>query len=138
MPERRIFLDTSGVFAWINSRDPHHELMLSLPQQPGVTLIITDYIVDEACTLFVARNIGHRRDDILRLIRNSDIVRMEWVGQEKFWQAWELQAKFHDQAFSFTDCTSFVVMKSLGLFEAATNDAHFKTAGFYPLFVGPG
>jgi len=34
MRERRIFLDTSGVFAWINARDPHHELMLSLAGQP--------------------------------------------------------------------------------------------------------
>jgi len=134
MRERRIFLDTSGVFAWINARDPHHELMLSLPRQSGVRLIITDYIVDEACTLFVARNIGHRRGDVLQLIRHSKIVRMEWVGQDRFWQAWEWQKKFQDQAFSFTDCTSFVVMKSLGLSEAATNDAHFRTAGFNPLF----
>ena len=69
--------------------------------------------------------------------QSSKIVQMVWIGQDAFWQAWEWQAKFHDQAFSFTDCTSFVVMKSLGLTEAATNDAHFETAGFRPLLVNP-
>lgn len=133
MAERRIFLDTSGLFAWINARDPHHELMLSLPRQPDVRLIVTDYIIDEVCTLFVARNIAHRRQDILHLVRNSRIVRLEWVGQETFWQAWEWLMKFGDQSFSFTDCTSFAVMRRLELSEAATNDAHFETAGFRPL-----
>ena len=133
MAERRIFLDTSGIFAWINARDPHHDLMLSLPSKAG--LVVTDYVIDEACTLFVARNIGRRRKDILNLIQNSRIVQMVWIGQDSFWQAWDWQAKFHDQAFSFTDCTSFVTMKRLGLTEAATNDAHFQTAGFLPLLV---
>ena len=135
MAEHRIFLDTSGIYAWINGRDPHHDLMLSLPRKAGVRLVVTDYIIDEACTLFVARNIAHRRKDIFRLIQSSKIVQMAWVGQDIFWQAWEWQEKFHDQALSFTDCTSFVVMKSLGLTEAATNDAHFQTAGFLPLLV---
>jgi len=133
MGERPIFLDTSGIFAWINVRDPHHKVMLSLPRERGVKLVVTDYIVDEACTLFVARNIAHRRDDLLKLIQHSRIVRMEWVGQEVFWQAWEWQRKFHDHSFSFTDCTSFAVMKRLGLSEVATNDTHFQTAGFQPL-----
>ena len=98
---------------------------------------MTDYIIDEACTLFVARNIAHRRQDILQLIRNSRIVRLEWIGQETFWQAWEWLMKFQDQDFSFTDCTSFALMKRLDLTEAATNDTHFTTAGFHPLLTNP-
>ncbi|MFA7234316.1 MAG: hypothetical protein WC076_09405 [Terrimicrobiaceae bacterium] len=38
-----------------------------------------------------------------------------------------------DHAFSFTDCTSFAVMRRLGLVEAATSDSHFQAAGFRPL-----
>ena len=66
MHERRVFLDTSGIFAWINARDPHHELMVELPRQSGVRLVVTDYIIAEACALFVARKISHRRDDLLQ------------------------------------------------------------------------
>jgi predicted nucleic acid-binding protein len=43
--------------------------------------------------------------------------------------------RYEDQAFSFTDCTSFACMKHLGIREAATTDRHFLTAGFAPLFV---
>lgn len=135
MGERRVFLDTSGIFAWLNEHDPHHALMLRLPREQGVRLVVTDYIIDEACALFVARNIAHRRTDLLRLIQKSRIVRLEWVGQKIFWQAWDWLGKYHDHPLSFTDCTSFATMKALRISEAATNDAHFQTAGFQPLLV---
>lgn len=138
MGERRIFLDTSGLFAWVNGKDPYHRAMRSLPRAPNTRLIVTDYIIDETCTLFLARGIGHRRDDLFRLIKDSKIVKMEWVGEELFWMAWEWQRKFADHAFSFTDCTSFAVMKRLRLIEAATNDMHFAKAGFQPLFCESG
>jgi hypothetical protein len=35
-----------------------------------------------------------------------------------------------DKDFSFTDCTSFVVMRELRLREALTTDRHFAQAGF--------
>jgi predicted nucleic acid-binding protein len=38
MDERIVFLDTSGIFAWINQRDPNHQAMLALPHEPGVAL----------------------------------------------------------------------------------------------------
>ncbi|MGF1678179.1 MAG: type II toxin-antitoxin system VapC family toxin [Candidatus Methylacidiphilales bacterium] len=136
MGERRIFLDTSGLFAWINRQDPHHNLMMSLPRTEGVSLIVSDYIIDEACTLFMARKIGHRRSDLLHLVRHSRIVNLEWVNQELFWEAWDWQQKYSDHSFSFTDCTSFALMKKLGLEEVATHDSHFKSAGFHPLLTG--
>lgn len=135
MSERRIFLDTSGIFAWVNAKDRHHQRMCDLPHLPNLKMYVTDYIIDETCTLLLARKIGHRRDELLDLIRHSRIVRMEWVSQEDFWQAWEWLKKFQDQAFSFTDCTSFAVMKRMGLSDVATTDTHFQTAGFRPLFL---
>lgn len=135
MADRHVFLDTSGIFAWINKQDPHHGLMAELPRESGIQLVVTDYVIDEACALFIARGIGHRREDLFHLVRHSKIVRMEWVGQETFWQAWDWARKFQDQPFSLTDCTSFAVMTRMGLKEAATNDSHFFTAGFRPLLV---
>jgi predicted nucleic acid-binding protein len=135
MAERRIFLDTSGVFAWINARDAHHQEMLSLPRDPRVRLFVTDYIIDEACSLFVARGISHRRRDLLDLIQNSRIVQLQWVGHDLFWKAWDWLQKYQDHPLSLTDCTSFAIMKSLNLTDAATTDAHFRIVGFHPLFI---
>jgi len=41
--------------------------------------------------------------------------------------------KWQDKAFSFTDCTSFVVMRELKIKKALTADHHFIEAGFETL-----
>ncbi|MDX1494112.1 MAG: hypothetical protein R3253_08645 [Longimicrobiales bacterium] len=41
-----------------------------------------------------------------------------------------LLRRYEDQALSFTDCTSFVVMRELALDGALTSDEHFRMAGF--------
>jgi predicted nucleic acid-binding protein len=38
--------------------------------------------------------------------------------------------RWSDKSFSFTDCTSFVVMKELRIRRALTLDRHFEQAGF--------
>jgi predicted nucleic acid-binding protein len=38
--------------------------------------------------------------------------------------------RYRDKDFSFTDCTSFVVMQELKLREVLTTDRHFAQAGF--------
>ncbi|MGQ9825653.1 MAG: type II toxin-antitoxin system VapC family toxin [Desulfotomaculales bacterium] len=45
--------------------------------------------------------------------------------------------KYSDQNFSFTDCTSFVLMERLGVKEAAAFDARFEAAGFVRLPAVP-
>jgi len=35
-----------------------------------------------------------------------------------------------DKRWSFTDCTSFVLMQNLGIRKALTFDANFRQAGF--------
>ena len=42
----------------------------------------------------------------------------------------EAGVKVLDKSYSFTDCTSFVVMRELGIREALTTDRHFVQAGF--------
>jgi hypothetical protein len=41
--------------------------------------------------------------------------------------------KHADHGYSFTNCTSFVVMREMGLRDALTTDRHFAAAGFHPL-----
>jgi predicted nucleic acid-binding protein len=38
--------------------------------------------------------------------------------------------KHRDQGYSFTDVTSFIVMRELGMSDALTEDRHFEQAGF--------
>ena len=75
------------------------------------------------------------RAELFELIDHSRIVNFTWIGPDLFAKAREWMLRYEDQAFSFTDCTSFACMKHLGIREAATTDRHFLTAGFAPLFV---
>ena len=109
--------------------------MGALPKAKGCRLVTTDYIVDEACLLFVARKIPHQRRRLFELIDHSRIVNFTWIGPELFAKAREWMVRYEDQPLSFTDCTSFACMKTLAICEAASTDHHFRTAGFEPLFI---
>jgi predicted nucleic acid-binding protein len=41
--------------------------------------------------------------------------------------------RHNDKKWSLTDCTSFVVMREMGITEALTGDTHFEQAGFVAL-----
>ena len=55
------------------------------------------------------------------------------MDPERFEQVRRFFAKHQDQAWSFTDCFSFCVMRQLELRDALTTDVHFRHAGFRPL-----
>ena len=45
--------------------------------------------------------------------------------------AWEIFVRYADQSFSFTDCTSFALMRAMRISEAFTFDrTDFGAAGF--------
>ena len=50
--------------------------------------------------------------------------------------AWELFCKRPDHTYSFTDCTSFVIMRRLGIKTAAALDDDFASEGFESLPEG--
>jgi predicted nucleic acid-binding protein len=133
-----VFVDTSGWYAVIDRRDQHHrraQEMIRRSLRQGRRLVTTDYVVDEACTLTGARAGALAATRLLDLLRDTRAVDWEWIGSERFARAEARFRKQADQAFSFTDCTSFEVMRERSLQTALTSDAHFRIAGFDPLLV---
>jgi predicted nucleic acid-binding protein len=57
-------------------------------------------------------------------------VRWEYISLARADKARGLFFRYRDKDFSFTDCTSFIVMRELKLREALTTDHHFLQAGF--------
>lgn len=134
-----VFVDTSGWYAVIDRRDAHHRRARDLIGRllsAGSRLITTDYVVDEACTLAKARAGAVAATRLLDLLRDTRAVEWEWIGSERFARAEARFRKQTDQAFSFTDCTSFEVMRERSLRSALTSDADFRSAGFEPLLTG--
>jgi len=92
--------------------------------------VTTNYVFDELVTLVQAR-VGHAQavviGDHLRRARGVEWVR---VGEKDEAVAWELFSARAGRGYSFTDCTSFVVMRELGLQRAVALDRHFVREGF--------
>jgi predicted nucleic acid-binding protein len=63
-------------------------------------------------------------------IRHSPNIRIIWIQETLEEKGWELFKAHQDKTFSFTDCTSFVVMQALNINTAFTYDSHFEQAGF--------
>lgn len=136
MAAREIFADTSALHAFVNARDEHHAeaaRTIAMILETDRTLVVTDYVVAESLNLATARGGRLVAQRTLDLIEQSAGIRLEWIGPERFAAAKALFRKHADHGYSFTDCTSFIVMRELGLAEALTTDRHFREAGFKPL-----
>ena len=93
-------------------------------------LITTDFVVDETLTLIRLRLGLSAAEQWWHQVDRSPRLRWERVDSDRFEKARLLFFQYRDKDFSFTDCTSFVVMRELRLTHALTTDAHFRQIGF--------
>ena len=66
-------------------------------------------------------------------VEGSSRLRWEWIGMERAEKARKAFFRYRDKNYSFTDCTSLVVMQELRLKQALTTDRHFRQMGFQVL-----
>lgn len=128
-----IFTDTSGWYAILDRTDDNHPAAKAFLNPLQAPLITTNLIIHETITL-VNHRLGH--DEAVRIGRklwSEDIARLFYVTPEIEKLSWDYFQRFRDKSYSFVDCTSFIVMKNLGMTQAFTFDDHFRQAGFSKL-----
>lgn len=128
-----LFVDTSGLYALIDRRDTHHRRARESVERhvrAGDMLVVTDAIVSETVTLARARSGALVALRVLDLIEQSAAIRIERINEPRFAATKAYFRKYADQAYSFVDCASFVLMRELRLKSALTSDQHFTQAGF--------
>lgn len=126
----RVFVDTAGWYAYIRGDDPDHRRVAKALERWEGRLITSNFIFDELVTLVRGR-LGHEAAvKTGRALRSLDVVKLVRLEAEDEEQAWRLFSEHTDKQYSFTDCTSFVLMHRLGLTVALTTDRHFRQAGF--------
>lgn len=133
-----IFFDTSGLFSFMVKDDDKHAMTSDIVHRiikDGKRFVTTDYIIDETATLLKARGYGHTISNLFDSILSSRACRIDWMDQEHFDSTKAFFLKHCDHEWSFTDCFSFIVMRSAGIRDALTKDGHFKEAGFIPLLA---
>ena len=136
MASDAVFADASFFFALAAKRDIAHapavsQFAMLLRRQRRI--ITTDYVIDEALTLTKARTNAVVAVALLDRIERSEAIDVEMVSAGRLDLAKAFFRKHADHGYSFTDCTSFVVMRELKITDALTTDGHFSEAGFRPL-----
>jgi predicted nucleic acid-binding protein len=129
-----IFIDTGAFFASKVTNDVNYPSAVKIERHIKAgeygKMITTNYILDELFTLLRARVSHEETIQIGETIRKSPNIRIIWILEALEETAWEFFKEHHDKTYSFTDCTSFVVMRSLGMKLAFSYDSHFEQAGF--------
>jgi hypothetical protein len=129
-------MDTSAWAALKNVKDGLHKKAQELNKQllnSNYSYVTTNFVLDESYTLLL-RKAGHYvAVELGEEIRKSKIVEVVHISEDIEERAWLSFKKYSDKSFSFTDCTSFVVMKELKIKECFTDDIHFQQVGFKKL-----
>jgi uncharacterized protein len=125
-----VFVDASAWYAASvrNARD-HRAVAAVLAEHRG-QLVTSNFVIAEALTLFLSRlgwQAARRFGDEVRTGRLTARVPVEPADEDA---AWAIFVRYHDHDFSFTDCTSFALMRRLRLDTAVAIDSDFRTFGF--------
>lgn len=132
-----IFIDTSAWIALEDVNDKNHAEALKFRKKlknKKEQFITTSYVLDEAYT-FLLIHISYKKVllfyERIQKMKQSGILRIIHISEEMEEESWHVFEKFNrDKKWSFTDCTSKVVMDLLGIKESFAFDHHFEQMGF--------
>lgn len=127
---QRLFVDASAWLALVNRADADHDRVRSVLRSFEGRLVTSNFVFDETVTLCRYR-LGHAVaatvGDTLLDPDTVDLVRVTSADERT---AWELFIDRPDKTYSYTDCTSFVLMRRLGVEQVAALDEDFRREGF--------
>lgn len=128
------FADTSALYAILDADDDVHaraaETLDALLSEDEA-IVTTNYVLVETFALVQAR-LGM---DAVRALadRLLPAIRTVWVTEDDHRGAVQALLSADRRDLSLVDCTSFLVMRRLGLRSAFAFDDDFRTQGFEPL-----
>ncbi len=125
------FLDTSAFYSVLSRYDPNHqkakERWIDLIHQ-GEDLICSNYVLLETFSLLQKRLglvvVRAFQEDIYPLLR------IFWLDETQHQQAVSAILAANRRELSLVDCSSFIIMRHLGLRTVFAFDPHFAEQGF--------
>jgi predicted nucleic acid-binding protein len=128
-----IFVDTGAFLARYLARDDHHakatQAWKTLPRRSW-KCYTSNFVLDETFTLLARRSSYSFAAERARSLYSSRALQILRPSAEDEHEALLLFEKYADQRVSFTDCTSFALMRRRRIERAFAFDRHFKDAGF--------
>ena len=133
----RVFVDTSG---WGHLADPAQQFSgkaSAIYKEARLSggIVTTNYVIAELTALLIRplRVHGSKRIDIVNGIKSSSFIDIIHIDGALDAKAWKLLEERPDKMWSLVDCSSFVLMKELGITDVLTTDHNFEQAGFVRL-----
>lgn len=131
------FYDTWAFVTLANTADPHHGASVDLDRSleaNGFVGLTSDYVLDETATLLQVAAGADVAITFLELIEEqiaTKAIQLVEVSHARRLRAIETFKKLAptEPRLSFTDCTSFALMRELKISLAFTADRHFHRAG---------
>ena len=135
--KKTLFVDTSAWDAIKDRNDRHHKAAVEFLQTivtQKIGIMTSSYVLDETYTLLL-NNVGYavtvRFQEEIEQLEGAGILEIVHVSKQVEKDAWDVFESFNkDKDWSFTDCTSKVLMEKLGINEAFAFDHHFEQMGF--------
>lgn len=124
-----IFVDSGAFFALYVRSDEKHVRARAWLDANAERLMTTDYVAVETLNLLIARRQFAQALTMNHRFLSGKLVRLEWVSRQDYEAAADIFDRFRDKGWSFTDCTSRVVMERLGIGRAFAFDEHFRQFG---------
>jgi predicted nucleic acid-binding protein len=121
-----MFVDTGAWYAAYVSSDPNHAAVKPLIDEAATRLITTDFVLAESLNLLRARHEHPRATRLGRDLLAHGPAELVHLTPRDLEQAFIVFSTYLDKAWSFIDCTSYVVMQRLGIREAIALDQHFR------------
>jgi len=131
-----LYVDTGGWIAYFDQSDRFHPLITSYLQatllQAVDRLVTSDYGLDETVS-YLRYHVSHVAAltalRTLSALAQAQRMTMLEVNREMRARAGHILEQFHDQTFSFTDCTSFALCEAHHIQHAVTVDKDFVIFG---------
>jgi uncharacterized protein len=125
-----LLADTSFFVAYLNPHDEHHALALEWMTASAKRILTSEWVLSELGN-FLAEGPNRRLfGPLMRALLAEDRVEIVPADHVSFLSALQLYVRRSDKSWSFTDCTSFGLMRARKIMDALTTDHHFEQAGF--------
>jgi predicted nucleic acid-binding protein len=126
-----IFIDTAAFLAVLNANDQFHQSAKHIWDEilsSDSSLFSSNYVILETTAL-----LQHRFGiEALRLFESDilAVVEIVWVDETIHKQGMSALLAANRRNLSLVDCTSFEIMRQVGLDEVFTFDPHFREQGY--------
>jgi len=125
-----VFVDTSYFLALLNSRDKYHEAAKAAAEKVSPPFVTSEAVLFEVGNALARPSHRILGIQTLKQIRADRQIEVVHISPELFDETVAFYRVRMDKGWGLTDCSSFVIMRQMGIGAALTADIHFEQAGF--------